>query len=46
MDSDDQVRLIRRLLKSLELDENEWVPKELGVVHQRAKGRWPACEVI
>jgi DNA helicase-2/ATP-dependent DNA helicase PcrA len=30
MDSDDQVRLIRRLLKGLELDENEWVPKELA----------------
>jgi DNA helicase-2/ATP-dependent DNA helicase PcrA len=30
MDSDDQVRMIRRLLKNLELDENEWVPKELA----------------
>jgi DNA helicase-2/ATP-dependent DNA helicase PcrA len=30
MDTDDQVRLIRRLLKNLELDENEWVPKELA----------------
>jgi DNA helicase II / ATP-dependent DNA helicase PcrA len=29
MDSDDQLRLIRRLLRSLELDENEWGTKEL-----------------
>ena len=29
MDSDDQLRMIRRMLKALELDENEWVPKEL-----------------
>jgi DNA helicase-2/ATP-dependent DNA helicase PcrA len=29
MDSEDQLRMIRRLLRSLELDENEWVPKEL-----------------
>jgi DNA helicase-2/ATP-dependent DNA helicase PcrA len=29
MDSEDQLRLIRRLLKSMELDENEWAPKEI-----------------
>ncbi len=29
MDSDDQVRLIRRMLRALELDENVWVPKEI-----------------
>jgi DNA helicase-2/ATP-dependent DNA helicase PcrA len=29
MDSDDQFRLIRRMLKSLNLDESEWSPKEL-----------------
>jgi len=29
MDSDDQVRMIRRMLRSLELDENVWVPKEI-----------------
>jgi DNA helicase-2/ATP-dependent DNA helicase PcrA len=29
MDSDDQLRMIRRLLRTLELDESEWVPKEL-----------------
>jgi len=30
MDSDDQQRLIRKLLKSLGLDEGQWTPKELS----------------
>ena len=29
MDSDDQLRMIRRMIRNLELDENEWVPKEV-----------------
>src|SRR5262245_5245805 len=29
MDSDDQLRAIRRLLKSQDLDEERWVPKEI-----------------
>ncbi|HWM29404.1 MAG TPA: DNA helicase II [Woeseiaceae bacterium] len=29
IDSDDQLRLIKRLLKSLELDETRWVPREI-----------------
>jgi DNA helicase-2/ATP-dependent DNA helicase PcrA len=29
MDSDDQLRMIRKMLRALELDENEWVPKEI-----------------
>jgi DNA helicase-2/ATP-dependent DNA helicase PcrA len=29
MDSDDQLRMIRRMLRALEVDENEWVPKEI-----------------
>jgi len=29
MDSEDQLRMIRRLLKRLELDENEWAPREI-----------------
>ena len=29
MDSEDQLRMIRRLLKRLELDENEYAPKEI-----------------
>jgi DNA helicase-2/ATP-dependent DNA helicase PcrA len=29
MDSDDQLRMVRRMLRALELDENVWVPKEV-----------------
>ncbi len=29
MDSADQLRIIRRMLKNLQLDENEWDPKEI-----------------
>jgi len=29
MDSDDQHRFVRRMVRSLELDENVWVPKEI-----------------
>jgi DNA helicase II / ATP-dependent DNA helicase PcrA len=29
MDSDDQHRMIRRMVRALELDENVWVPKEI-----------------
>jgi len=29
IDSDDQVRLIRRVLRELELDENRWAPREM-----------------
>jgi len=29
MDSADQLRMVRRLLKDLQLDENEWDPKEI-----------------
>lgn len=29
IDSDDQLRLIKRLLKSLEIDNSQWVPKEI-----------------
>ncbi len=29
MDSEDQLRTIRRLLKRLELDENEWAPRDV-----------------
>jgi DNA helicase-2/ATP-dependent DNA helicase PcrA len=30
MDSEDQVRAIRKLLKALDLDESRWVPKEIS----------------
>jgi DNA helicase-2/ATP-dependent DNA helicase PcrA len=44
MDSEDQLRLIRRLLKSLELDEHEWAPKEIQwfINAQKDEGRRPA----
>ncbi len=44
MDSDDQLRLIRRLLKSLEIDENECAPKEVQwfINAQKDEGRRPA----
>jgi ATP-dependent DNA helicase UvrD/PcrA len=29
IDSDDQVRLIKRLLRSLEIDDSSWVPREI-----------------
>jgi DNA helicase-2/ATP-dependent DNA helicase PcrA len=29
MDADDQLRAIRRVLKSLDLDESRWIPKEI-----------------
>ena len=29
MDTDDQLRAIRRLLKAQDLDEERWVPKEI-----------------
>ena len=29
IDSDDQIRLIRRLLRSLEVDDSRWVPREI-----------------
>lgn len=29
IDSDDQLRIIKRLLKSLELDDDRWVPREI-----------------
>ncbi|HVY64926.1 MAG TPA: DNA helicase II [Gammaproteobacteria bacterium] len=29
MDSEDQLRMVRRMVRTLELDENVWVPKEI-----------------
>jgi len=31
IDSDDQIRLIKRLLRSLEIDDSSWVPREIQV---------------
>ena len=36
LDSDDQYRMIRRVLKSLELDESRWVPRQIqGFINGR-----------
>jgi DNA helicase-2/ATP-dependent DNA helicase PcrA len=29
MDSEDQLRLVKRVIRALDLDENEWVPREM-----------------
>jgi DNA helicase-2/ATP-dependent DNA helicase PcrA len=44
MDSEDQLRLVRRLLKSLAIDESEWAPKEVQwfINAQKDEGRRPA----
>jgi DNA helicase-2/ATP-dependent DNA helicase PcrA len=44
MDQEDQQRLIKRLLKSLELDETRWVPREVQwfINSNKEEGRRPA----
>jgi len=44
LDAEDQQRLIRRLLKNLELDENTWVPREVQwfINHHKDEGLRPA----
>jgi DNA helicase-2/ATP-dependent DNA helicase PcrA len=44
MDSEDQLRTIRRMLKALALDEGEWAPKEIQwfINAQKDDGRRPA----
>ena len=43
IDSDDQLRLIKRLLKNLEIDDSRWVPKEIQwfINAQKDEGRRP-----
>ena len=43
MDSEDQLRMIRRLLKRLKLDENEWIPREIQwfIIAQKDEGLRP-----
>ena len=43
IDSDDQYRLIRRILKALNLDEKRWPPKEMQwyINHQKDEGLRP-----
>jgi ATP-dependent DNA helicase UvrD/PcrA len=44
LDSDDQYRLIRRVLKNLELDEGFWPPRQVQwyINHHKEEGRRPA----
>ena len=44
LDSEDQLRLIKKLLKSQELDENRWIPREVQYFINKHKdeGRRPA----
>ncbi|HTT42863.1 MAG TPA: DNA helicase II [Steroidobacteraceae bacterium] len=44
MDQEDQQRLLKRLLKSLELDETRWVPREVQwfINSNKEEGRRPA----
>jgi DNA helicase II / ATP-dependent DNA helicase PcrA len=43
LDADDQLRIIKKLLKALELDENRWVPREVQYFINKHKdeGRRP-----
>ncbi len=43
IDSDDQLRLIKRLLKNLEIDETRWVPREIQyfINGEKDEGRRP-----
>lgn len=43
LDSDDQYRLIRRVLTTLELDEKQWLPKQIQwfINHQKDQGLRP-----
>ena len=43
LDADDQQRLIRRLLKNLDLDETTWVPREVQwfINHHKDEGKRP-----
>jgi DNA helicase-2/ATP-dependent DNA helicase PcrA len=43
LDAEDQQRLIRRLLKNLDLDENTWVPREVQwfINHHKDEGQRP-----
>jgi DNA helicase-2/ATP-dependent DNA helicase PcrA len=43
LDSEDQQRLIRRMLKGMELDESTWIPREIQwfINNQKDEGRRP-----
>ncbi len=35
LDSEDQLRLLKRLIKAMNLDEKQWPPRRCNVVHQQ-----------
>lgn len=35
LDSEDQLRLLKRLIKAMNLDEKQWPPRQGNVVHQQ-----------
>jgi DNA helicase II / ATP-dependent DNA helicase PcrA len=43
LDSEDQARLLRKVLKSLDLDETRWIPREIlwFINHNKDEGRRP-----
>jgi DNA helicase II / ATP-dependent DNA helicase PcrA len=45
LDSDDQLRLVKKVVRTLELDETRWVPKDLQyfINAQKDEGRRPAA---
>jgi DNA helicase II / ATP-dependent DNA helicase PcrA len=45
LDSDDQLRLVKKVVKALELDDTRWVPRELQyfINAQKDEGRRPAA---
>ena len=43
LDSEDQQRLIKKLIKALELDETRWVPREVQCFINKQQGRGPAA---
>ena len=43
LDSEDQSRLIKKMLKAQELDETRWVPREVQCFINAQQGRRPAA---
>ena len=42
LDSEDQLRLLKRLIKAMNLDEKQWPPRQGNVVHQQPR-KMKAC---
>ena len=43
LDSDDQQRLVKRIVREMNLDDSQVAAASGAVVHQQAEGRGPAC---